>query len=262
MGERQLVGDVRGTSLFVRTKSCPPPSLLRKSNHRCWVSISQILTEGGVEHCVEGDRRKAFGMATTSVSVPAAPTLEAGTLEELGPSPRQRYRARRLRHAAWDVFQALCVVAASLYLFARQRRPDLLLLGWSSAELRQVIWQEASADPLEASCACFTNFFLISMCGNSPLAWAVVLGFASVDNRMFDAFKADVVAHYGDFYDGNGAYFLGVCAFACFLLPYLVHGLLLLPLEVWSPAVKVGQLYKIQAAKRIDISRIPAVVAW
>jgi len=180
-----------------------------------------------------------------------------GALEELGPSPRAQYRRARAIHAVWDVFQALCVAAVSLYLFAshRTRLPAIDTRAGVAA-----VWQEAAADPLEAGCACFVNFFLISMCGNSPVAWAAALAFASVDDKMFAEFLAGVSERWGDPYDGLAGYVLGLYAFACFLLPYVFHGALLLPLELWSSAADAAAPYKIQAAKRIDTERIAPVV--
>eukprot|EP00966_Prymnesium_polylepis_P077056 1785097-Prymnesium_polylepis.1 len=190
-------------------------------------------------------------MATASVT----PELQ---LETLGRSPNARYRRARIVHAAWDVFQALCVAAVSLYLFASQRTALPKATAEASA---QAIWSEAKADPLEAGCACFVNFFLISMCGNSPVAWAAALTFASVDDRMFSEFLRGVIERWGDPYDGLAGYALGVYAFACFLFPYIFYGLLLLPLELYSPATAAAAPYKIQPAKRVDVSRIGHVVA-
>jgi len=188
-----------------------------------------------------------------------APPPSAKTLADLGRSPHERRRRALVRQIGWDSFQAACVVAFSLYFFARQRRAN----GFHGLTLQAKVdaaWDAAAADPLEAACACFVNFFLISMCGNSPVAWAVALSFASVDDRQFDAFKTSIVARWGDPYDGHGGYVLGICTFLCFLIPYLLHGFLLLPLELWSPAVAAAAPYKIQPQKRIDTSRIARVV--
>jgi len=76
------------------------------------------------------------------------------------------------------------------------------------------------------------------MCGNSPVAWAMALSFASVDDPWFDGLRAVVVQRCGGMYDGYGDYAMGLIAFLCFLVQYLAHGLLLLPLEIWSPAIE------------------------
>lgn len=181
-------------------------------------------------------------------------------LKELGRSPQSRHRRGLALHVVWDVFQGLCVAAVSLYLFAKHRRPEAFSTD-TAAERLQAMREEAAADPLEAACACFVNFFLISMCGNSPVAWFAALSFASVDNPAFEQFKAGVLSRWGGVYDGHGGYMLGCYAFSCFLVPYLVNGFLLLPLELWSPAIAAAGPYKIQPQKKLDTARIPKVVA-
>ena len=189
---------------------------------------------------------------------------EATTLQQLGPSPRYRHRKARLLHAAWDVAQGLVVAAVSLYLFAWQRNSELTsCTGGGEGAACPSVWEkvgvirrEAAADPIEAFSACFTNFFLISMCGNSPIAWVAALAFATTTDESFGAFKAGVFERWGDLYDGHSGYIFGVYAFACFLVPYLVHGFLLLPLELWSPAIEAAAPYKIQPKRRVDAGRI------
>ena len=44
------------------------------------------------------------------------------------------------------------------------------------------------------------------------------------------------------------------------MIPYMVHGLLLLPLELYSPAIEAAMPYKIQPTKRIDATRIPRML--
>ena len=179
-------------------------------------------------------------------------------LQTLGPSPHDRYRRSRLLHLAKDIVHAVCVAVVTLYMFAQQRGgvPQTL----SQAQQVRAVWEKASADPREAASMCFVNFFLISMCGNSPVAWLAVLSFAQVDDRKFDGFRAEVVRHFGDMYDGYGGYAMALTAFLFFLVPYLAYGLMLLPLEMWSPAREAAMPYKIQAGKRIDTARVFGVV--
>ena len=179
-------------------------------------------------------------------------------LRALGPSPHDRYRRSRLLHLAKDIVQALCVAGVTLYMFAQQRGgvpPSI-----SQEQQMRAVWQQASADPWEAASMCFVNFFLISMCGNSPVAWLAVLSFAQVDDRTFDGFRAEVVRRFGGMYDGYGGYAMALTAFLFFLVPYLAYGLILLPLEIWSPAREAAMPYKIQAGKRIDTTRVFGVV--
>ena len=105
--------------------------------------------------------------------------------------------------------------------------------------------------PEEAFSLCVFNVFLVSMCGNSPLAWLVAAGFTAVDRADFDAFTAAIRRDHGGFYDGHGAWALAVVAFLCFLLPYLLHGALLLPLESWEAAKR----YKVQPQAAVCVDR-------
>ena len=75
---------------------------------------------------------------------------------------------------------------------------------WSAYAV--AIWREATVSPLEAGCACFTNFFIISMCGNSPLAWLAGAAFASVTDRQWSNFVQGIVDKWGHQYDGYASY--------------------------------------------------------
>ena len=236
-------------------------------------------------------------MELTEPPVAAAPTAKPpASLEELGPSPMARHRRAQLVHAAWDVFHALCVCAVSLTLLAQASEggaadacapsaspvnqstsafdwfalgsapspPTPTAEGCPPATLGAAaarVWRVAAADPLEAGCACFTNFFMVSMCGNSPIAWLAAFSFASVDQRMWTEFHEAVLAVGGHPYEGHTAYLLGLCAFAAFLLPYVIHGGLLLPFEIWAPARDASAPYKIQPRRRVQASKIAPAVA-
>ena len=118
---------------------------------------------------------------------------------------------------------------------------------FSSSSLYDLILSQ----PQETLALCLFNVFLVSMCGNSPLAWLVAAAFTTVDQEDFDQFTATIHRHYGGYYDGQGAWALAFVAFLCFLLPYLLHGALLLPLESWQAAKQ----YKIQAQATICVDR-------
>ena len=118
----------------------------------------------------------------------------------------------------------------------------------------------AAAGPLETASACFVNVFFVSMCGNSPVAWLTALWFATADDAWFDALCSRVVARFGGMYDGCGGYAMGLLAFLFFLVPYLVHGFLLLPLELWAPAVDAGARFKLQPRARVEAPRIARTV--
>ena len=53
---------------------------------------------------------------------------------------------------------------------------------------------------------------------------------------------------------------LGVYAYSLFAVMFFVYGLLLLPLELWTPAVEAGAPYKIQGTKRVPRERIVPVM--
>ena len=53
---------------------------------------------------------------------------------------------------------------------------------------------------------------------------------------------------------------LGLYAYGLFVVMYFVYGGLLLPLELWAPAVEAGQPYKIQGKRRVPKERIVPVV--
>ena len=151
-------------------------------------------------------------------------------LRELGPSPHSRRRRAQLIKAAWDLTHFLCVAIMSLTYLALENEalrcpeqrggapnasrgwfgdrhldePPPHCAAWSA--YAAAIWREATVSPLEAGCACFTNVFLISMCGNSPLAWLVGAGFASVNDRQWDGFVQGIVEKWGHPYDGHASY--------------------------------------------------------
>ncbi|KAL1511302.1 hypothetical protein AB1Y20_006107 [Prymnesium parvum] len=194
------------------------------------------------------------------MSVMTLITAKLGTVDEtsrppqMAPaplSPRALRRRAQLRHAAWDAAHGLAVCAASLYLFARARAPSLAACA-SFSQCAAAVAAEARAEPLQAASACLTNFLYISMCGNSPVAWLAACAFASVDDAAWQRFIEGVIARWGDPFEGLACYALGLYAFAFFLVPYIVHGLLLLPLELWPPAAA----YKIQPHKPVDRARV------
>lgn len=177
------------------------------------------------------------------------PPSAAAALAAIGPSPRWLHRRHLVRRAAWDVFQALCVFACSLYLFAK--RPSSLA----------DVWRAAAAEPFEASCACFANLFMISGCGNSPLAWAAALAFASVEEDQFARYLDGVFRVWGEPFDGGlSCWVLGITAWSFFTVPYLVQGLLLLPLELWASATRAAREYKLQPKKHVATPRRVAYV--
>jgi len=216
---------------------------------------------------VQGGRGFASqpGMGTTATA--EVVSREPRTLDELGPSPRARLARAKLLRASWDIFHGLCVAAVSLHIFAKRQNSALRCDGAgdhaacdSLSARAGAIWHETKVDPVEAFSCCMTNFAYISMCGNSPVAWLAALYFATVEDHTFAAFLNGVSESWGSPYEGYSAYYLMLMSGVVFIIPYLLHGLLLLPLEVWSPAIEAATPYKIQPTKRIDVTRIPRML--
>ena len=135
---------------------------------------------------------------------------------------------------------------------------SMLLKNSSSAPRHDSAW----ARMVETCCACFTHVFIVSMCGNSPFAFVVALLFMSFDNHTFVDHRESLVQRFGGLYEGGAGWAMALVAFLCFLIPYIVHGSLLLLLELWAPAVAAGSHYKLQPKVRVDTSRVPLVVTW
>lgn len=173
----------------------------------------------------------------------------------LGPSPYAQRRRYLMLRTAREVVQAILIFAASLHVFARQRGAFAGgEVGGSASSLSlahaKTVWREAAADPFEAGCCCFTYyFFCVLMGGNSPVAWAAAYAVSCVDNANFQTFLEAVFARFGAPYETTSTIVLGMCAMGLFIFPYIIHGLFLLPLELYAPAYKAAADYKIQPNK-------------
>ena len=53
---------------------------------------------------------------------------------------------------------------------------------------------------------------------------------------------------------------LGLYVFAAFTVMYIGHGLLLLPLEIWTPAIEAAAPYKIQGKRTVPLHRVVPVM--
>ena len=100
----------------------------------------------------------------------------------------------------------------------------------------------------ERVCAGLFHVLFVSMCGNSPVAWAACLAFACVDDAAFGRFSRML---------GHSEAALGLAAVALFMAVYLSHGLLWLCVELYPRAHR----YKLQPQQRVDFARVPAVIA-
>lgn len=179
-------------------------------------------------------------------------------------------------HLARDVVHALVVACVALTLHARSLGPvsaPAQTSGgswWSGnttavskshtewADLAQNAWTVAAADPAEATAAVLVFYLVLAMMGNSPVGWAVTTGLYSVTAAMWADFMQWTVHTVGGVYDGYACEALGLLGFSLFAVGYIVHGLLLLPLDVWG-APSVLARSKLQPEKRIDVAKLPKV---
>lgn len=167
-------------------------------------------------------------------------------------SPEAKRRRRLQLRVAYEIVHFLIVATVALALFSRSAVPSGTGLT-SGPQLRAWVdaaRQASAADPKEAACAVFCFFFLLSMAGNSPVAWLAVSGFHWVDDAAWGSLRRRLVAAGGGLGgDGWGAYYLGLGAWSCFLVPYVVQGLLLLLLDVWGPARRLVAPFRLQPGK-------------
>jgi len=117
----------------------------------------------------------------------------------------------------------------------------LLGLQWS--------WED---DLMEKVCAIGMVVAWLVMNGGSPLGWLVVVGTTQITNEHYAFFQAAVKDRFGDVYDGNGGWAFGMVGYAIFVAVYVVHGLALLPFDVWSCARDVASPIKIQPGTRFN----------
>ena len=191
-----------------------------------------------------------------------------------------QYRRRQVFNVAKEVLFFAAVTAVSLSMYAAPHdsavqtleacraasngrnaalcvQPPLL----DAARSRYAAIRVAcAADPVEAFCAWFHFLFLLVMMGGSPLGWALVLFLNSVDETMWSAHTRWVTNTFGEPFVSYGAFGYGVVAFACFIVPYIVYGTFMLPLDLHAATRDKAKEYKIQYKKEVDTSKLGAVV--
>ena len=106
--------------------------------------------------------------------------------------------------------------------------------------------------PHEAVGMILYQIIITTMFGNSALAWALAAFFLSVDNGNMLAYHEYMQGRFGGYYDGNAGWMTAVLAFLCFMVPYFVHGMLLLPLELSEYAKR----YKIQPEQSVQVDTV------
>jgi len=90
------------------------------------------------------------------------------------------------------------------------------------------------------------------MNGGSPLGWPVVIATTLVKDEHWAYFLTAVRDRYGDFYEGHGFLVLFLIGYAVFLGTYVVHGLMLLPFDMWSYTRNMAQSIKVQPGTRFN----------
>jgi methylsterol monooxygenase len=179
-------------------------------------------------------------------------------------------------HVARDVAHLLAVAAISLSLFAAQSPAGLAAaraaasasplsanastsLPLQSAFAARMgsaasVRAACAAEPGQAAAAVTVFYVTLSAMGQSLPAWAVSTALFSVTQADWDSHRAWLVGHFGEY----AAEAEGLLAWLMFVVFYIVHGLLLLPLDLYrTPSVLAD--YKIQRDKSLDANRLPRV---
>lgn len=160
----------------------------------------------------------------------------------------------------YDVLHILAAISVGLTLYARNLEPVQLKDPVSgqvlAARVSPGVLDAAMADPAEASCACIGLFAAMFVGGNSPVSWVVAVGFFSVTSARWAAFLVWLEATFGSLQVG-----VTLAGFAAFAGTYMVHGLMMLPLDLWATSRSFDKLaiQKVQADKRVEHAKVPRV---
>jgi len=99
---------------------------------------------------------------------------------------------------------------------------------------------------LEVICGTVLTYAWLMMNGGSPLGWLVVVLTSCISDTHWIRFATAVTTTFGDVYDGYGGWAFGFIGYLIFVVFYIVHGLMLLPFDVWQAAHDRVQHLKIQ----------------
>ena len=139
-----------------------------------------------------------------------------------------------------DLLHVCVTIVVSFYVCLRFNRDTPSSLdGWLTDAPWDAFWMNVY------------QVMVTTLFGNSVLAWVVAALFVCVDNQDMGVLDEYVREHFGGYYDGNAGWAMAILAFLCFLIPYLVHGFLLLPLELSVYAKR----FKIQPEQTISVDR-------
>eukprot|EP00312_Isochrysidales_sp_CCMP1244_P036530 CAMPEP_0202764334 /NCGR_PEP_ID=MMETSP1388-20130828/25626_1 /ASSEMBLY_ACC=CAM_ASM_000864 /TAXON_ID=37098 /ORGANISM="Isochrysis sp, Strain CCMP1244" /LENGTH=367 /DNA_ID=CAMNT_0049432787 /DNA_START=11 /DNA_END=1114 /DNA_ORIENTATION=- len=161
----------------------------------------------------------------------------------------------------YDVANTLAAATVGATLYARQHEtlndPFVDATNATLKPVHQAITEAWSADPGEMAAAAFEFWLFVFAMGSSPVAWLITAGFQSVTPAMWAEFLPWVVVTFGSLFKG-----LSVIACAAFAGTYWIHGLLMLPLDLYATpdALEKLMVVKVQSKKRVDPSKLPKAV--
>lgn len=126
---------------------------------------------------------------------------------------------------------------------ARQFACELLVLGGSV-----VIGFTSPKDDtwLEVFWGSALTYFWLMMNGGSPLGWLVVIWTSYITDAHWVWFGTTILKWFGDPYDSYGGWALGFVGYTVFAVTYIVHGLQLLPFDLWQAAHDSVKHLKVQ----------------
>lgn len=161
---------------------------------------------------------------------------------------------------AYDVASTLAAAFAGASLYARQQE-ELSLGPYVDATnatvkltIQQAVADAWSADPGEMAAATFEFWLFVFGMGSSPVAWLVTYGFQSITPAAWVEALPWVVISFGSLFKG-----LSVIACATFAATYWLHGLLMLPLDLYATpdALKQLMVSKVQPERRVNPNELP-----
>ena len=163
---------------------------------------------------------------------------------------------------AYDVANSLAAAFVGASLYARQHEelslePFVDVINATKPTIQWAMADAWSADPGELAAAGFEFWLFVFGMGSSPVAWLVTYGFQSITPANWVEVLSWVVTAFGSLFTG-----LSVMACATFAGTYWVHGLLMLPLDLYATpdALKQLMVSKVQPDKRVSPDKLPRAV--
>lgn len=180
----------------------------------------------------------------------------------------------RAWHVARDVGQLFLVAAVSLTLWAGGQpssvsgalaadAPTAHVGNWSvpAVEMQSSTWGRVTAaclaEPGEAVSAVAIFVLSLSAMGNSPFAWLMATFLFSYDAASWGALISRLTKPFGGM-EGYGQEGIVLGTWLLFVGLYVVHGVLLLALDLWAAPAELAEL-KLQKDKRLDTAKLPKI---